>query len=585
MKKLFLMFLTITIKSQNNFDENYYYRLTTAWQGPGKSLDIINDGKNTKLQLAKTGNFTGQFWKIKYINNGFYRLTTAWQGEDKSLDVINDGKNTKLQLAKTGNFSGQFWLIKKINSKFYRLTTQWQGKGKSLDVINDGKNNKLQLAKTGNFSGQYWKLEKLNFSAKRNFSIVFVSDTQYPWTDVTDNAGKESKSVKKARATVLNQNHVKSINSLVGKVEKLKGAIFNGDLTAFGHDWQLDEFKRIWRNLKVKKYMGLGNHDYANNVDQCYQNNCVDRMVDYMKDHIKSLGVKGDYYEKDFYEFPSLVKETNGSLAYSWNLNHVHFVQLQNFPLYQKSWSNYIAGDAKRLTYNIKNSLNWLDNDLSEARKNGKAIILNYHDSEEHWKDGYTAPKAAALKKQFLDIIKKYEVTAVFCGHFHKIIGKRGDYDGIPIFYSGAASQSTYLLAEFTKDKMIIEKVSSLKGASTRTNVGTYSLIKPVKNLPPTPKNGKITFFNEGGYVAKFLLTYKLNGKKVSIHTGNMALGNKKSYDIPGNATNVYINGKSKTFVVWNPWKTIFNKWFKNVPNKCYKVYGTSLNPSHNTSC
>jgi len=44
---------------------NGYYRLTTKWQGDGKSLDVVNDViNNSKLQLAATGNYSGQKWKI-----------------------------------------------------------------------------------------------------------------------------------------------------------------------------------------------------------------------------------------------------------------------------------------------------------------------------------------------------------------------------------------------------------------------------------------------------------------------------------------------------------------------------------------
>ena len=92
-----------------------------------------------------------------FFQNGYHRLTTEWQGEGKSLDVVNDGENNKLQLANTGNYSGQHWKITPENG-YYRLTTEWQGEGKSLDVVNDGENNKLQLANTGNYSGQHWKI-------------------------------------------------------------------------------------------------------------------------------------------------------------------------------------------------------------------------------------------------------------------------------------------------------------------------------------------------------------------------------------------------------------------------------------------
>lgn len=146
------------------FDPRSYYRLTTRWQGDGKSLDIVNDGQNNNRPiLADTGNYSGQFWKIAPLGGGYYRLTTEWQGDGKSLDVVNDGKkNNQLILAKTGKFSGQFWKITPSGDGYYRLTTQWQGTGKSLDIVNDGQNNNQPvLADTGNYSGQSWKIVKV----------------------------------------------------------------------------------------------------------------------------------------------------------------------------------------------------------------------------------------------------------------------------------------------------------------------------------------------------------------------------------------------------------------------------------------
>ncbi|CAF1163551.1 unnamed protein product [Rotaria sordida] len=142
----------------DGFNPNIYYRLTTQWQGDGKSLDIINDGTNNKPILAATAALTGQYWKITSIGNGYYRLTTQWQGDGKSLDIINDGTNNRPILAATGALSGQYWKITPIGNGYYRLTTQWQGDGKSLDIVNDGTNNRPILAATGAQTGQYWKI-------------------------------------------------------------------------------------------------------------------------------------------------------------------------------------------------------------------------------------------------------------------------------------------------------------------------------------------------------------------------------------------------------------------------------------------
>lgn len=150
--------------AQGGFEPKSYYRLTTQWQGDGKSLDVVNDGKNNdQLVLADTGDFSGQYWKFTPLEGGYYRLTTEWLGAGKSLDVVNDGKsNSQLILAKTGNFTGQYWKITRMGDGYYRLTTQWRGVGKSLDVVNDGKtNDQLILANTANVSGQSWKITKV----------------------------------------------------------------------------------------------------------------------------------------------------------------------------------------------------------------------------------------------------------------------------------------------------------------------------------------------------------------------------------------------------------------------------------------
>ena len=148
-------------------DTNYYYRLTTQWQGDGKSLDIVNDQAKNTPALANSGNFSGQFWKLTPLGDGHYRLTTQWQGDGKSLDIVNDGKNNNRPvLANSGNYSGQMWKISPSSAGFHRLTTKWKGDCEALDIINDGRNNSLILGKGANVSGQAWKLAKTNVRVK-----------------------------------------------------------------------------------------------------------------------------------------------------------------------------------------------------------------------------------------------------------------------------------------------------------------------------------------------------------------------------------------------------------------------------------
>jgi len=159
------LFIFLVSFSQSAYSQNFgsgYYRLTSKWLRETKSLDVVNDSAKDKLQLAKSGNQSGQSWKITSVGSGYYRLTTEWLGETKSLDVVSDGAKDKLQLAKSGNISGQFWKISHVGDGYYRLTTKWLGETKSLDVVNDGAKDKLQLAKSGDYSGQLWKISAIS---------------------------------------------------------------------------------------------------------------------------------------------------------------------------------------------------------------------------------------------------------------------------------------------------------------------------------------------------------------------------------------------------------------------------------------
>lgn len=140
------------------------YRITNGWETTsGNSLDVVNDGKKDKVQMAKSGAFTGQYWTLTPFPGlaGYYRLTNLFLGSDLSLDIVNDGTNNKISFGKTGMLSGQAWKITPLPGGYYRLTTNFQGDGKSLDIINDGKNTKLQLSTSGNYAGQYWMITEI----------------------------------------------------------------------------------------------------------------------------------------------------------------------------------------------------------------------------------------------------------------------------------------------------------------------------------------------------------------------------------------------------------------------------------------
>ena len=59
-----------------DLDENFYYRLTTNWQGEGKSLDVVNEGEHsTQIQLADSAKVTGQCWRFKHLYSNHYKIS------------------------------------------------------------------------------------------------------------------------------------------------------------------------------------------------------------------------------------------------------------------------------------------------------------------------------------------------------------------------------------------------------------------------------------------------------------------------------------------------------------------------------
>jgi Ricin-type beta-trefoil lectin domain len=92
------------------------YRLQTPFTGTDKCLNIINDGENNKVTMAKCSNLPGQLWTVtpsKTIsgNSGYYFVTNALTGASNCLNVLNDGRNNQLTMAKCDNISGQSWKI------------------------------------------------------------------------------------------------------------------------------------------------------------------------------------------------------------------------------------------------------------------------------------------------------------------------------------------------------------------------------------------------------------------------------------------------------------------------------------------
>lgn len=140
-----------------------YYRLNTVFQGPGLSLDVINDGTNNRVIMAPSGNFTGQYWRFEPVAGrpGNYRMFSFWRGPSVALDIINGGAdNNQPILAPVGNFTGQLWSLTALPefAGSVALTTEFRGPNLALEGAGGSTANRPVLATFGPFSGQAWNL-------------------------------------------------------------------------------------------------------------------------------------------------------------------------------------------------------------------------------------------------------------------------------------------------------------------------------------------------------------------------------------------------------------------------------------------
>jgi cytolysin (calcineurin-like family phosphatase) len=592
-KKSALIFVLSFFFYVNSINAQGSVRIENVWKG----TYLNNETGKLDLGAIQPGWNSAQ-WVLEPVpGTGYIRIKNVWKGTYLS----NETGKLELGAIQPG-WNSAMWVLEPVPGTVYkRIKNVWKG------TYLNNETGKLELgAIQPGWSSAQWKVLNLDGTPFGNaggasnntpktdngFSMIFASDSQWPWTNKTDAGENEPENEKETNATTLNQNHVTSINSLVNSLGNVKGLIINGDLTAFGHSNELEKFKSIYANVKVPMYLGLGNHDYANNVDDTYENNCANRMVEYMVGHIKSNGsTSSDYNVSDSYVFPEYVTTTTGSLSYSWDVGNVHFVQLQNFPIYKREWSNYVSvGAAKRKTVKITSALNWLGADLAKARNAGKIIILNYHDSDEHWQDyGTTALDYARLSSKFISMLSTYKVAAVFVGHYHSSIGNssvsRISYGSTPVFYCGSASQSKFLLVNFKGNKMTVQHVSSLNAATNMSNKKEYTVFDQPVSVPAPKQDGWVTFFNESGYVARYTMTYTLNGKVETFSTGNLATGNKIRYEIPADVTKVTVKGDGQTGLAWEPWRNTFYFEYNEVISKCFKSYGTTLNQKWTNGC
>uniref|UniRef100_A0A915K3P0 Calcineurin-like phosphoesterase domain-containing protein n=1 Tax=Romanomermis culicivorax TaxID=13658 RepID=A0A915K3P0_ROMCU len=304
------------------------------------------------------------------------------------------------------------------------------------------------------------------------FSVIMAADTQYPWTEPLYPGNNEKLSEQWIR------NYFTSMSKLKHQTSScpLKAVIINGDLTAFGHKSELVMFRSLLEEAKsmlnVPIYLGLGNHDYANN-DNVEQNQyCIilenimdDNMLSRKNPHHILKRIKPENLLKknnvilkenqDVKDVSNITKEAIGlnTTYYSrFDIGKVRFIQLHNYPTYKVSFQGSlydipldICGPSVYCKFNITSSLDWLVQQLKRACSQGKSIIVCFHDPIQHYKLNNESLR-------FKNLINMFNVAGLFVGHLHSAVGKYQNeptvYGNVPVFASGSAIYGQYLLED-----------------------------------------------------------------------------------------------------------------------------------------
>lgn len=402
-----------------------------------------NDGSGEVLQYAdgKTswGKWSGdksQIWHSSVMSNSNeYRLKSQQdEGTDYLFwdkDIWNPDDKGKISFGKitSKNETTSKWLIEANSNGTYGIRNSHYP-NPSLAVTKDG----VDLSFGG---GSTFKISNdLTPPVSENHSIVFTSDPQYPWTDKMDR-GETDPDAEGNSAALIREQYT-SVNAYNATKSSAK-VVINGDITAYGHEWQWKKMENeLLPILNKKYYFGLGNHDIENNQGDCAEDYCFTLSLDRLYHHVDTSNV--------------LFSDIGGIKSYAYAVRlpgNILLLQLNNYPTmdYQAtSWK----GPAP---IGVKPNFSFIENALNHAKNNQMKVLIGVHKPDD-WKGGPSA--------QFIQLIEKYNVKAVFAGHYHDKVGEYYSpayFGNVPVFLSGGATQKSFLITEYDDQSLKIYKV------------------------------------------------------------------------------------------------------------------------------
>eukprot|EP00081_Caenorhabditis_elegans_P002948 NP_001033532.1 Uncharacterized protein CELE_C41G11.1 [Caenorhabditis elegans] len=291
--------------------------------------------------------------------------------------------------------------------------------------------------------------------SKKNRARFFLDNELefLPGVEVNETVrqGKESTTTLESRFA--NRVQRQALDALIGSMDyKPAALIINGDLTDFGHLHQLHEFRKVWYdNFPIPLLLGLGNHDYDNNVNDCVLNFCAHTMLSWYTDYVKNHSIVADITRKPV----NMDVEYTGSLAYtervcSKNGKMCAFViQLNNAIDYNVTVSSLFVN------WNLVPPIEYLSKELIILSNTSLPILVNLHQCS-----GTRSVKVKRMLNSWMLNMKatfksnqKVPRLGVFYAHVHGrhevVLECMGGYK-IPFVYIGSVPNNRFSKLDIT---------------------------------------------------------------------------------------------------------------------------------------
>ena len=261
------------------------------------------------------------------------------------------------------------------------------------------------------------------FSTGKNYNVTFfvTSDTHYGTQQSPSNEPINKGIIANMNSIPGNLSYPASLGGKV--VQQPRGVLVAGDLTDLGEQSEWDGYDAYdgfiddyGQKLNYPIYEGYGNHDVESLLGT---SNYARERVRYRTQNNLRTGVN---------------HISDNGYHYSWDWDQLHLVCLNLAPA--------VSGEAF-------NSLAFLAYDLStKVGTSGRPVVLYFHYN--------IGTASAADQNSFYNIIKNYNIIAIFHGHVHIPKLQISQWQGFNVYNVGTFYTGKFMVAHLRADGLVV---------------------------------------------------------------------------------------------------------------------------------